>query len=147
MSKVKCEGCGVDLGLTDTELDTEKADIASTLGGVTVSAICPPCGELVQIAYMTAAACGIAVDGDFILQAIQKAHKMRQAAAVNPNEPARHRLIRALWAHQKERGVDYTRNPVAVDHDPFSDDSVTFERKVYDGKAVIEAEGLVVEYL
>lgn len=147
MTKVKCEGCGVELHLSEQEFEAEKKEVAGMIGDAAVSAICPPCGELVQITYAMAYAHGINLDGETVLKAIQTAHELRRSAAVDPDMPARERLIRTLWAHHKAKGVDLTADPVAVDYDPFSEDSITFERKVYDGKTVIEAEGLVVERL
>lgn len=147
MSKVKCEGCGVELIITDAEFADEKKAANAAFGEAEVSALCPPCGELVQIAYATAYVAGVSLDGDYVLKSIQRAHQLIRETEADPTAPARHLLIRALWANHKQHGVDYTRNPVAVDHDPFSDDKVVFERKVYAGKTVIEAEGLIVEQL
>lgn len=57
-------------------------------------------------------------------------------------------LIHLLYAGAQQAGViDYHADPVFKSFDPWTKDSVTFERKQYGNAIVVEAEGYIVERL
>jgi hypothetical protein len=141
MTKMQaCQICGTETQSTEAEAAAVMAEMEAQ--GLKAMAICGTCTTKMALAHEMSALFGLNFDAEQ-MAAIFRDMATSQAATGSPRQG----LIRQLWAVVKRHGVDYTADPVAVEHDPFSDDKVVFERKTYAGRDVIECEGVIVERL
>lgn len=141
MTKMQaCQICGNETMATEDEAKAAMAEMEAQ--GLKAMAICGLCTMRMTAAAEMSALFGIDFDVEKTAEAFRDF-----AGAEKDGSGHRRVLIQRLWAIVKSHGVDYTKTIVAEEHDPFTDDKITFERKVYDGQTVIECEGVVVERL
>lgn len=136
----KCVICTAET--TTSEAEAAKVIAEMEAAGLKTMTLCGLCTTRMALAAEMSTLFGIAFDAE------KTAEVFRQMGeAERTGSSSRRVLIERIWAICKSHGVDYTAEPVAEEHDPFTDDKLTFERKVYDGKTVIECEGVIVERL